>query len=137
MAGRPRRPTAILQLTGEAAKRPERMRKRANEPKPERPLGACPKRFGARQREVAAAWKFIAGCCPDGVLTEMDRPVVMQASALMAEFWAAPLEFPAAKHARLESVLSKLGMTPVDRSKVVVAKPETATANPFARFRSG
>lgn len=135
MAGRPRKPTALHILTGSDKKHPDRMRERANEPKPTGELGACPKRFGAAQKEVTAAWKYIAACCPAGVLTDMDRPAVMQAAALLAEFWRDPFGFPSQRHARLHSLLASFGMTPATRSKVVVPKPDADDANPFARFR--
>ena len=135
MAGRPRKPTALHILTGSDKKHPDRMRVRQNEPKPTGQLGACPKRFGADQKEVAAAWKYIAGCCPAGVLTDMDRPAVMMASALLAEFWRDPFDFPSQRHARLHSLLASFGMTPVDRSRVVVPKKDDSAGNRFARLR--
>lgn len=134
MAGRPRTPTAILKLRGADKKDPQRYRDRANEPRPDKPLGTCPRWFGEWQKDVSRAWKFISDACPEGVLTEMDRPAMVQLAALYAEFLGNPRDFPAPKHARLHALLCSMGMTPVDRSKVAVAPKDTGPANRFARL---
>lgn len=128
---RRRTPTPILKLRGADKKHPDRMRARENEPKPTGDLGPCPKRYDPEVRE---AWRYIVKCVPAGVLTEMDRVIVAQAAALLATFWADPLGFPNPLHARLESILGRLGMTPVDRSKVVVPKKDDSAGNRFARL---
>lgn len=65
------------------------------------------------------------------MLTESDRLALELAAQLMAQFRADPVEFPAAKMARLEAQLGKFGMTPADRAKVG-GKKEAPKGNPFA-----
>lgn len=126
--GRPRTPTALHALRGTEQVHPERMRERANEPQPFGGVGPC------TIPELATAWDYLVGCAAAGVLTSMDKVVLAQASALLTLFWKAPLEFDAKLHARLHALLGSMGMTPADRSKVVVAKAPSAD-NPFSRFR--
>lgn len=129
---RPRTPTAIHALKGTEQKHPDRMRERGSEPEPFGGVGPCPERLGP---EVGEAWDYLVSCAAAGVLTSMDRVILSQASALLAVFWKSPLEFEAKLHGRLETMLGRMGMTPSDRSKVVVAKDKKPD-NPFAKFRS-
>lgn len=129
---RPRTPTALHVLKGTEQKDPGRMRERANEPQPFGGVGPCPEHLGP---EISKAWDYLVASAAAGVLTSMDKVILSQAAALLALFWQAPLEFEAKLHGRLETMLGRMGMTPADRSKVVVAKAPTA-ANPFDKFRS-
>ena len=129
-----RKPTALLKLAGSDRKDPQRYRGRKHEPKPDGPLGACPRKFGQAQKEVAQAWNAIAENCPAGVLTAMDRVAVQLAAALLAEFWRDPFAFQAAKHTRQHSLLGAFGMTPSDRTRVSVPPRGEGEVNRFARF---
>lgn len=132
MAGRPRTPTVIHRLRGNEQKHPERMRERALEPKATGPLGECPRELGA---EVARAWDYLADSCPPGMLTRIDRVLVQKAAIILARVWADPMGIDVKEINTLVNCLSKLGMTPVDRSKVKVEDPPEQ-ANPFSDMLS-
>jgi hypothetical protein len=70
--GRPRKPGAVLELTG--AFRKNRQRKRT-EPPATGPLGDPPEHFTAEQ---AVVWHELAAACPPGVLTRSGRLLVEQ-----------------------------------------------------------
>lgn len=129
--GRPRKPTHLHKLQGTGQAHPERMRARAGEPEPVGGVGPCPERLGDA---IAEAWDYIVGSAAPGVLTSSDRIAVQLAAALLARFWLAPMAVDPKDVARLHALLGAMGMTPADRSKVVVAKPPTA-ANPFSKFK--
>ena len=130
---RPRKPTAIHVLKGTAEKHPDRMRARGNEPQPQGGIGPCPEKLGPK---VAEAWDSLVEGCAPGVLTSMDRVAMQLAASLLARFWAGPLECDIKVVGRLHSLLGSMGMTPADRSKVVVAK-EQKRENPFSAMLSG
>ena len=70
----------------------------------------------------AQAWKYIAKCCPEGVLADRDRVYLEVAAYLFVEFRSAPAKFHPAKLARLTAMLANLGMSPADASRVSVVK---------------
>lgn len=113
---RPRLPTAVKEMTGAFIKHPERRPKA--EPKPPAGLGPAPRRLSPAQREC---WDELVDQAAAGVLTKSDRTIVELAARLMAELWSAA-EIAPAKAARLESALGRLGLTPADRSRVIVAE---------------
>ncbi len=127
MAG-PRTPTKVLELRGAFDKHPERKSERSGEPKPKGNLGQPPKRLSAGAK---TAWREFAKHAPEGVFGDSDRVAVEIASVLLAEFREDPAEFSAARMARLDSLLGRFGMTPADRSKVVVDK-KADDADPWA-----
>ena len=75
-------------------------------------------------------WKEIVGLSLPGVLTRHDRVTVEIVARLLAEFRVNPQRFTAAKLARLEALLGRLGMSPADRSRVSARLP--SQPNPFA-----
>jgi hypothetical protein len=121
---RPRTPTSILEARGAFDKNPNR--RRESEPKAEGEIGNPPVRFSVAE---IAAWDEIVSCCASGVLCKSDRIAVEIAAVLLAAFRSDPMGLPAAKVARLDSLLSRFGMTPSDRSKVTVPPP--FKENPF------
>lgn len=125
---RPRKPTKILELKGAFKKDPQR--KRLSEPKSDTPLGDPPKHL---RKKVQGIWCEIASHASPDVLTASDRIALELAAELLFEFRIDPIEFPANKLSRLESLLAKFGMNPSDRSKMSVGKPRDP-ANPFADF---
>jgi len=114
---RPRKPTKVLEMRGAFDKDPQR--KRTKEPEPKGDLGQPPKQLSPSAK---SAWREFAKQAPDGVFGDSDRVAVEIASVLLAEFREDPAEFSAARMARLDSLLGRFGMTPADRSKVVVDK---------------
>lgn len=118
---RPRKPTALLAISGGLDKNPGRYADRAFEPVEQRALGEAPGHLGAPQR---AAWAEIERIAPAGVLTHADRIIVELAAVLLARFRRAGELMPVAEVTRLQSILGDLGLTPSTRSKVTaVVRP--------------
>lgn len=107
-----RTPTNVLEIRGAFDKNPNRRREDA---KTTGEIGDPPTYLSEMER---LAWAEIVQNAPISVLTSADRQIVELASRLMAESRVDFTEFTAAKLARLEAMLGKLGMTPADRSRV-------------------
>jgi hypothetical protein len=122
---RPRTPTNILEMRGAFKKDPQRARD--DEPEAAGAVGDPPERFNDGQR---AAWNDIVKTCHKGVLCAADGLAVEIAAILLDQFRTNPIDIPAARIARLDSLLARFGMTPSDRSKVTV--PKDGPKNPFA-----
>lgn len=78
-----RKPTNILSLVGAFDKNPQRKR---SDPPTRKTIGSAP-----TQSEItfAQAWKYIAKCCPAGVLADRDRIYLEIAASLFVEFRSA------------------------------------------------
>ncbi|MGY6129116.1 hypothetical protein ACW9YV_27790 (plasmid) [Paraburkholderia strydomiana] len=122
---RPRTPTNVLALRGAFDKNPNRAREDAETTGP---IGEPPAYF---TREEAAAWDEIVANAPVDVLRNSDRFILELASRLLAEQRVNWLDFPAARLARLEAMLGKMGLSPSDRAKVGGGGKKTPK-NPFA-----
>jgi hypothetical protein len=111
-----RKPTTILSLVGAFDKNPHRKR---SDPPTRKTIGSAP-----TQSEITFAqpWKYIAKCCPAGVLADRDRIYLGIAASLFVEFRSAPAKMHPAKLARLTAMLSNLGMPPADASRVSAAQ---------------
>jgi len=127
--GNPRKPTALHLLQGSEQKNPGRMKLRANEPQPPEAIGSWVDHAG---ETPAQAWDFLVSCAAPGVFTNMDRPSLMIASELMSRFWSGQID--GSSLGRLHALMASFGMTPADRSKIIVLKPAKPD-NPFAKFR--
>ena len=108
---RPRKPTKVLELNGAFERNPQRRKAREHEPQPTGPLGDPPAHLDEAQQ---ARWGEIAGWAP--WLTETDRPLVESTCRLWMRIRSADAK--SMEYAMFTANLSKLGMTPVDRSKV-------------------
>lgn len=149
---RPRKPTALLELSGAFREHPNR--KRPNEPVDSRNLGDPPGRLAS---DAVPFWAEIADMVTGGILTYRDRWAVELAARLMEKAVRVPsaeamLEVirtselsPAEARALviresissselsvLRSLLAALGMTPADRSKLSV--PTEKPKNKFAEL---
>lgn len=124
---RPRKPTAIKELNGAYKKDPQR--RPENEPQPSGPLGEPPKYFTKRRKDI---WREIELNAAEGVLTISDRLAVEMLTNLVYKQRYAADDFKASDGALLAKMLSQLGMTPADRSKIVV--PKKPEVNPFSDF---
>ena len=113
-------------MRGAYKKDPQRVR--TGEPVGVGGIGDAPDRFTELQ---IAAWKEIVATCHAGVLCTADRIAVELAAVLLADFRSNASDMPAAKLARLDSLLARFGMTPSDRSKVSV--PKKPAENPFSK----
>ncbi|MET3229982.1 UNVERIFIED_ORG: hypothetical protein ABIC54_002167 [Burkholderia sp. 1263] len=90
----------------------------------------APAYFNTQER---AAWDEISESAPVGALRNSDRFIVELAARLLAEQRANWLDFPAARLARLESMLARMGFSPTDRARVGVGKGKPK-ANPFTEL---
>jgi phage terminase small subunit len=131
MAGRPRLTTNVLELRGTFKKDPKRGVLRENEPDPFGEIGDPPDHLPP---EVAACWREIVGLAHAGTLCAADRLIVEHGSRLLAllrgeEWQSNPVIF-----GKYEMFLSKLGMTPSDRSKVQVIKGRVQKDDPLDEF---
>ena len=119
--GKPRKPTEHLKLIGAFDKDPQRERK--DEPVCTESIGPVPDRLTGTEIE---AWNYLVGSVEKvpGVLTRMDRAYLQLCAKGLAAVWDYDDEKPISQHMLKSTgdMLSKLGMTPVDRSRVVVPK---------------
>ena len=140
--GRTRKPTEHLELIGAFKKDPNRRRDPA--PVSEDSIGEPPSVLNDEQR---AAWDFLVDTAPPGLLTRMDAAYLSLCAMALAhvtnydpaEHNGKPLS--AAALANVSRMLTKLGMTPVDRHNVTIDKPQGTgrfakykTDNPFANL---
>jgi hypothetical protein len=107
-----RKPTSMLQLVGAFKHDPKRSRV---DPRSS-PLKMAPPR--PNPITFAQAWKLLAKCCPEGVLMDRDRIWLEIAAQLFVEFRNEGAKMHPAKLSRLTAMLSSLGMSPADASRV-------------------
>lgn len=118
-----RTPTKVLQLRGGFDRHPERLRKRALEPPVAGSLGDPPDYFTPPQ---AAVWAEMNALLPAGVAGRSDRPAMEMLAVLLCEFRASQTEMKPQLLVRLDSLFSRFGFTPSDRSRVVANRPNLA-----------
>jgi hypothetical protein len=116
--GRPRKPTAVLELTGAFRKNPQRKR---TDPPATGPLGDPPEHFTPEQ---AVVWHELAAVSPRGVLTRSDRLLVEIAVVLMLRVRKQGPRMRRGELNVLISVLSRMGMSPADRLRVGIGNPQ-------------
>jgi hypothetical protein len=133
---RPPKPTALLELNGAFKKNPSRGRARADEPRPEDPLGPPPEDWVRRAEhsqkhiELLRAWEEIVGQAAFGVLTSADRDCVEMAARLKYKIRFE--KWTSGDAAQLKVYLRSMGLTPEDRARVTGAKKSVETANEWA-----
>ena len=120
LMGRPRKPTHLHLISGSAAKDPQRMRARGNEPEIE----------GADLREYAAPdhldkmhrelWNEVRGYLHARVSSEPDL-IAFEALVRLVMVMRSG-KAVAADYARLQAYLGEFGMTPGSRSKISQTK---------------
>jgi hypothetical protein len=134
---RPRKPTVELELKGAFKKDPQRRRSRENEPKPSGVLGDPPEEFRPEEKSI---WLELASIAPPKVLTNTDRWIVEMAVKIMSrlrkEGIGGRYGVQVGELAQLKACLSAMGMTPVDRSKVIVTNDpnDQKQQDPFAEL---
>jgi hypothetical protein len=122
---RPRTPQALRVLNGTSKDHPGRQNK--DQPTPEKGIGPCNKSLNEYEREI---WDEIVGISYAGVLGEADRIALEMMCRLIAEMRLNFDDMPAAKLTQLSGLIGRFGMTPADRTKIIVTKQ--APKNPFA-----
>ena len=143
----PRKPTALLKLTGAMDRNKQRYASRATEPKPQIGIGEPPKWLDRSQR---ATWRDLQAEIVPGVLTRQDRQAFALLCCLLSQFRATPETMPTSRISQMNSLLGQFAMTPATRSRVAVIpgprepnrfanngkRPDTLDANPFEEFRA-
>lgn len=123
---RPRKPTAMLRLSGQLDRRPARYADRRNEPAIADPVGSAPDNLSPAETIL---WDELAGY---GVwLTAADRLMLEIAVRLFHQFRAGDVRIGS----KLITALSKLGFSPTDRAKVNAPGGRDEPEDPFAEFR--
>lgn len=122
---RPPKPTALKELNGSARHDPQRINR--SEPKPTRGIGPANRSLNEQQQAI---WDEVVGISYSGVLGEADRIALEMMCRLIYEMRSDFENMTAAKITQLSTLLGRFGMTPSDRSKIVIPKAEKK--NPFA-----
>ena len=115
--GRPRKPTAHLELVGAFKKNPQRTR----EGEPVSDESALP--HPEMSENGRKAFAFLMETAVPGVLQKMDSAYLALTCELLGDIWHGGNR-NTADYKKAADMLAKLGMTPTERSKVVVAKKE-------------
>jgi hypothetical protein len=125
-----RKPTAMLEASGAFTVNPERARK--HEPDTGRGVGPCP---DFAPEAVRQAWDSIVGDCAPGVFQSSDRVFLLMLATQVARLWREGDGFGIQRTTVLLSMFARAGMTPSDRSRVMVppapddGKPKTGLAS--------
>ena len=122
--GAPKKPSALKAVQGTDKKNKDRMN--PSEPVPVRGIG--PNHSSLTEYE-SAIWDEVVGISYAGVLGEADRIALEMMCRLIAEMRLDFEEMTAAKITQLSQLLGRFGMTPSDRTKIVIPKKDNA--NPF------
>lgn len=125
MRGRKPKPTKLRVLQGNAGHRPLP----ENEPQPHGK--AVKPEWMADFPKVSRVWDEVAPRIEAmGLLTDADSDAFARYCALTSEFRTDPDAFTAPKHARLDVLEAKFGMTPSDRARMGTkkGKPKNAFA---------
>ena len=123
--GNPRKPLELRQLHGTAKDHPGRQNRDA--PGPNGGIGPAPVYLSAYE---AAIWDELVGQMHARVMGQADRLAFELAVRITAEMRLGFGDMPTPRLALLSSLLSRFGMTPVDRTKLIVPKSEKSE-NPF------
>jgi hypothetical protein len=114
---KPRTPTTLLALNGGLKHDPGRYENRLNEPQPDAELGDPPVHFDAEQKAV---WNEVVDMVPAGVLTKADR-IVLELAVIQLVLVRSG-EATSSDKTNLLACLSRMALTPADRSRVQVAQ---------------
>jgi phage terminase small subunit len=116
----PRKPSKVLEMTGAFAKNPDRGRARGNEPVPAGELGGPPNHLDAKAKTI---WKELSKILPAGVAADCDRLAFELVVTLMSRFRDGSIR--GFELTVMNSLLSRFGLTPADRSRVQVQPPKS------------
>ena len=132
--GAHKKPQAIRELNGTANR--NKHRDNQNQPKVVRGIGPAPDHFTEMQSDI---WDYLVSVMFAGVLAESDRPTMEMMSVLFYRFRHGDYEeqsvcpaLSGVELSRLDSLMGRYGMSPSDRTKIVVPKKDDA--NPFTEM---
>jgi hypothetical protein len=127
----PRKPQALREVQGTAKDHPGRQN--LDQPKVIKGIGPAPEHFTELQSDV---WDYLVSVMYAGVLAESDRPTLEMMSMLFYRFRHGTYEedtvcpvLNGVELSRLDSLMGRYGMTPSDRTKIIV--PKQPDKNPF------
>ena len=123
---RPRKPTSQLELVGAFKKNPQRSRN--SEPECDEAVIQPPFELDA---DALVAWNFMVDCAVPGILTRIDSAYLALVAKAVAKAWQPDAKID--EMYKAGNMLGKLGMTPSDRSKVIV--PRKKEVNPYAAYQ--
>jgi len=112
-----KKPTALRELQGTANR--NKHRDNQDQPVVTRGIGPAPKHLNDDQKEI---WDEVVSSMYAGVLGEADRLALETLTRLVYTMRTDFEEMSAAKLSQLSTMLGKFGMTPSDRTKIVVPK---------------
>ncbi len=113
-----RTPTKVLEMRGSFKDHPDRKRKRAKEPKYTQPMPMRPPdHLLSREKKI---WKELMDAMPQGVIEVYDQVVFETLVKLFARFRTTRAGITGAELSLMIRCASLLGMSPVDRSRVIV-----------------
>lgn len=134
-AGRPRKPTKLLELSGAFKHNPDRALDRAEEPRPLGEVGDPPDTLSAGGKKC---WVEIVSLLPFGVAFDSDRVALEQYAETLAfcrmKKWRYDKGVDSKVLVRMEAMYARFGMTPADRSRIKVKAPEKKNDTPFSEF---
>jgi phage terminase small subunit len=116
--GRPRKPTALLEMSGAFDVNPERLAARLNEPTVDGDIGNPPTHLSKPEKK---AWKELA---KDAYwLRSTDRLALEMICRLTAKMRTTPDTFTGTETSALTALIRTLGLTPSDRSRINAPAP--------------
>jgi hypothetical protein len=127
--GRPRKPTELLELTGAFDKNPSR--RRPVWPKTRKSIGEPPDHLSDEEQLI---WAEVMENAPTGVLTSADRFLLARFVQLESKARSKTLtDVQSNQHLR---ILTLMGWTPADRSRIQSVGSEPPEDDPWAKFRT-
>lgn len=123
-----RKTTAVLEAKGSFKKNPQLKRV---DPKTSDEIGLPPAYFDEVESLV---WQELIETSPEGVLTKSDRAILEIASALLSDYRKDRASFNTSRVNILQRILASLGMTPIDRSRIVAPERDLDENNPWAEL---
>lgn len=101
------------------------------DPKTSDEIGPSPAYFNDVERRV---WQELIETSPEGVLTQSDRTILEIASTLLSDYRKDRASFNTSRVNIIQRALASLGMTPLDRSRIVAPQSEVDEDNPWGRL---
>ena len=129
--GRPRKPTAALELSGAFKRNPQRKRDRAGEPVVDKPVGPPPRHL---REQAQTIWNRITRSDAGTWLRVSDRDALEVYCGLKAQAETAFASMQGARISLLNKYQNDLGLTAVARTEVRASEADDQERNPFEDF---